>query len=84
MTESVVVAIISGGLALIGTVCSNLFANSKTLYRIQQLESKVEKHNNMIERLYIAEGQIRLLEEKQSETEKDVDDLKHTAVKGVV
>lgn len=84
MTEAVVVSIISGGLALLGTVMTTLFANSKTLYRISQLETKVEKHNNMIERLYICEGQIKLLEEKQAETEKDVDELKHSPVKGVV
>ena len=85
MTDTIMVAIISGGLALLGTICSNLFANSKTLYRIQQLEAKVEKHNNLIERMYICEGQIKLLEEKQAETAKDVDDLKHNPmVKGVV
>lgn len=85
MTDSIIVAIISGGLALAGTILSNLFANSKTLYRIQQLEAKVEKHNNLIERMYICEGQIKLLEEKQAETAKDVDDLKHNPmVKGVV
>lgn len=30
-------------------------------YRLKQLENKVDKHNNVIERLYIAEGKIDLL-----------------------
>ena len=77
-------AIISGGMALAGTVLTTLFANSKTLYRISQLETKVEKHNNMIERLYIAEGQIKLLEEKQHDFESDLTEVKHTMVKGVI
>ena len=39
----------------------------------------------MIERLYIAEGQIKVLEEKQADTEKDIDDIRsHFVVKGVM
>lgn len=30
-------------------------------YRLKELEDKVDKHNNVIERLYIAEGKIDLL-----------------------
>lgn len=62
MTEAVIVAIITGGITLIGTVISNVLNHSKTMYRIDQLEKKVEKHNNMVERMYIAEGQIRAIE----------------------
>ena len=38
MTESILVAIITGGLALAGTVISNLTTHSKTIYRIEKLE----------------------------------------------
>lgn len=62
MTEAVVVAIITGGITLLGTVISNVMNHSKTMYRIDELEKKVEKHNNMVERMYIAEGQIRAIE----------------------
>lgn len=72
MTEAVVVAIITGGITLIGTVLSNIFNHSKTMYRIDQLEKKVEKHNNMVERMYIVEGKIAVLEN-------DVNDLKGKA-----
>lgn len=80
MSEAVLVAIITGGITLIGTVISNMLNHSKTIYRINQLEAKVEKHNNMIERLYICEGQIKLLEEKQKDTDSDLADLKHKVV----
>lgn len=80
MSESVLVAIITGSITLIGTVISNMLNHSKTIYRINQLEAKVEKHNNMIERLYICEGQIKLLEEKQKDTDSDLADLKHKVV----
>ncbi len=80
MSEAVLVAIITGSITLIGTVISNMLNHSKTIYRINQLEAKVEKHNNMIERLYICEGQIKLLEEKQKDTDSDLADLKHKVV----
>jgi len=72
MTEAIVVAGITGGITLAGTVISNVFNHSKTMYRIDQLEKKVEKHNNLVERMYIAEGEIKVLEN-------DINDLKGKA-----
>ena len=69
MTEAIIVAIITGGITLAGTVISNLMNHSKTMYRIDQLERKVEKHNNLVERMYICEGEIKVLEN-------DIGDLK--------
>ena len=80
MSEAVLVAIITGGITLIGTALSNWLNHSKTIYRIDQLEKKVEKHNNLVERMYIAEGEIKLLEEKQKDTDSDLADLKHKVV----
>lgn len=76
MTESIIVALITGGITLIGTALSNWLNHSKTIYRIDQLEKKVEKHNNLVERMYIAEGEIKVLEEKQRDFEGDLSDLK--------
>lgn len=72
MTEAIIVAIITGGITLIGTVISNVLNHSKTIYRIDQLERKVEKHNNLVERMYICEGEIKVLEN-------DINDLKGKA-----
>jgi len=38
-------------------------------YRLKQLESKVDKHNSVIERTYILEGQM-------SEVQHEIQDLK--------
>lgn len=76
MTEAIIVAIITGGITLIGTAISNFVNHSKTIYRIDILEKKVEKHNNFMERLLIAEGSIRVLEEKQKDLEGDLGDIK--------
>ena len=59
MSEAVLVAIISGLLTLIGTVLAVVVTNSKTLYRIEQLEKKQDKYNNLQERTLLAEKDIK-------------------------
>lgn len=51
LTEGVLIAFITGGLAIVSNVIVSAAGSSKTLYRIDQLEKKVEKHNNLIERM---------------------------------
>lgn len=80
MSEAVIVALIAGGLAFAGTVVSNVFTHSKTILRLDILERKVEAHNHLVERMYIAEGEIKVLEEKQRDFEGDLADLKHKVV----
>lgn len=64
MTDVIIVALIS----LIGTIIGSLggiLASSKmTTYRIEQLEKKVEKHNNVVERMYKLETQVAVDEEE--------------------
>lgn len=55
MTEGIVVAFITGGLAVASNVIVAWAQNSKTIYRIDQLEKKVEKHNNLVERMVSVE-----------------------------
>lgn len=80
MSEAIIVAIITGGITLIGTVMSNMFNHSKTIYRIDQLEKKVEAHNHLVERMYINEGKIAVLEQKQEDIDADLDGLKKAAL----
>lgn len=54
MSDVVIVALISFAGTVIGSFAGSKLSN----YRIEQLEKKVEKHNNLIERMYKAEGQI--------------------------
>ena len=75
MTQAVVVAIITGLCSLIGCVISNLTSHSKTIYRIEQLELKQDKHNSLIERMYNVEKEIDLIKEKQEYEEKRVDEI---------
>ena len=69
MSDTIIVALLS----LLGTVVGSglgIIASQKlTQYRLEQLEKKVQAHNNLIERTYILEGQM-------SECQHDIKDLK--------
>ena len=64
MSETVIVGAISLIGTLIGTLGGILTSNHLTLYRIEHLEKKVEKHNNLVERVFRLEDNDQLLEEK--------------------
>ena len=61
MTQ-IIVSIITGVFTLAGVIITVIAANKLTLYRIEQLEKKVELHNNAVERLFVAEGNIKELQ----------------------
>ena len=62
MTPEIVVGVLS----LIGTLCGTvggiLAANKLVIYRLEQLEKKVDKHNNVIERMYKIEERVAIVE----------------------
>ena len=70
MDSTVLVAILSLIGTLGGSLGGILTANKLTNYRIQQLEAKVEKHNNVIERVYNLEKHEAVLNE-------EIEHLKH-------
>lgn len=69
MTDVVIVGLLSLGGTLIGTFGGIIASNRLTAWRIEQLEKKVDKHNNLIERTYKLEG-------KMCEVEHDIVDMK--------
>lgn len=56
ITEAVIIAFITGGCAIVSNIILTVSQGSKTLYRIEQLEKKVEKHNNIVERVTLLEA----------------------------
>ena len=74
---SILVAVITGGMALLGTVLSNNANHSKTLYRIEQLEKKEDIHNGGIERVYCLEKSVELLDERVKVANHRVEDLEN-------
>lgn len=55
MTVEQLTVILSSAVTLLGTSLTAWLANSKTLYRIKQLEAKQEKYNNLQQRVAITE-----------------------------
>jgi len=74
-----VTEIIVALLALVGTLLGAYFSNRKSsaiiAYRIEKLEEKVNKHNNLIERTYIVEKRLDVDDEKFSEINHRLKDL---------
>lgn len=73
--ESIIVALITGSMALAGTVFSNMANHSKTMYRIAQLEKKQDIHNKVIERVYVLEKDNEVIKEKISVINHRIKDL---------
>lgn len=69
--NQIIVAVISGLCVAIPSIIATLSSNKKNndlvLYKIEELDKRVNKHNNLIERMYKAEGDIKVLSEKISE-----------------
>ena len=59
MSESIIVALITGAVMLIGNIITAYYQNQKTIYRIEQLEKKQDKYNNLQERVLANEKDIK-------------------------
>ena len=72
--------IIVGGLSFLGTAIGTiggiLASNRLVVYRLEQLEKKQDKYNNVIERTYKLEERMTVAETEIADIRKDVDDGK--------
>ncbi len=59
MATEVLVALLALAGTLIGSFAGVWQANRLVTYRIAQLEAKVDKHNRMVERMAVAERDIK-------------------------
>lgn len=55
MSEQIIIAILSSSTSLIVAIVSIYMSSSLIGYKVDQLEKKVEKHNNVVERVAILE-----------------------------
>lgn len=60
---------------LVGTLGGIALSSNLTNYRIEQLEKKVEKHNNLITRTYKLEQEFAVMDEKVKVANHRIDDL---------
>ena len=64
MSTEIVVALIGLGGSAIGSILGIIASSRVTVYRIKQLEDKVDKHNSVIERVYHLETQDAVINEE--------------------
>ena len=69
MSETIIVALLGLAGSAIGAFAGVMASAKLTNYRLRQLEEKVNKHNNMVERTYALEGRM-------NEAEHDIRDIK--------
>lgn len=55
MSDVVIVAVISGACTLLGSAFGVIASGKLTNYRLEQLEKQVQKHNNLVDRMYKVE-----------------------------
>ena len=71
--------IIVGIITVIGNIVVSVIANRKSTalvtYRLEQLEKKVQAHNNLIERMYEAEEKIKLNEAEDLRQNRRIEEL---------
>lgn len=70
-TSEIIVAVLS----LVGTFAGSYSGIRLMSYRIEQLEKKVEKHNNVVERMALAEKDIRVANHRIDDLERKVEEL---------
>lgn len=63
MSETIIVALIGFLGAVIGSAIGVVASAKLTNYRLEQLEKKVQLHNNVVERMYELEKREALLEQ---------------------
>jgi hypothetical protein len=70
MTETIITALITGGLTLIGVLISNSKAQAVTETKMEELTREVREHNNFAKRMPVVEEQIKVINHR-------IDDLEH-------
>ena len=75
MSETVLVAVLSLIGTLGGTLGGILVSNKLTTYRIEQLEKKVQAHNNFDTRLHKLETDAEVFHEQMTAVNRRIGDL---------
>lgn len=71
MWESVLAALITGVLTLVGVLLSNGRAQAVTETRLEELTREVREHNGFARRMPVVEEQIKVMNHRISDLEKE-------------
>lgn len=70
LDSSIIVAVVSGLFTLIGSFAGVMTSHNLTAYRLQKLEEKVEKHNQVVERTMLLEEKMKVANHRLDDLEK--------------
>ena len=71
MDTAVICGIISAASAIIVSVITAVYNNKLLVYRLEQLEKKMDKHNSIIERVFNLEEAQSVTDERLKHLEKE-------------
>jgi len=69
MSESIIVALISGGLTLLGVLIANSRTQAVTDTKLEELTREVREHNNFAKRMPVVEEQIKVINHRIDDLE---------------
>ena len=75
MDATVISALLALAGSLIGTFAGIITSSKLTNFRLQELEKKQDKHNQLIERMYKIEERVQVIEEREKVTNHRIADL---------
>ena len=69
MTESIITALITGGLTLMGVLAANNKQQAITDTKLDELTREVREHNDFARRVLVVEEQIKVMNHRISDLE---------------
>lgn len=70
MTETIVCALITGGLTLLGVLIANSRTQAVTEAKLDELTREVREHNHFAQRVPVMEEQIKIINRQIEDLEK--------------
>lgn len=77
MAESIIVAIITGVLTLVGVLISNSESQAVMETKVIELTREVREHNKFAKRMPVVEEQIKVINHRISDLEEDMKNHHH-------
>lgn len=75
MSNEIITALIGLGGSALGSIIGIICNSKLTVYRLEQLEKKVDKHNTVVERTYKVEERLSVIDEEIKVANHRISDL---------
>lgn len=75
MTETIVCALITGGLTLMGVFIANSKTQAVTEAKLDELTREVREHNHFAQRMPVVEEQIKVINHRIADIEKETSNM---------